>query len=188
MFIRDLFVSDVTRDIPPVVHFHEQTPAKLAAEVSEYIITGGWPEGHPNPRRVPDGIHEQYVRVLTGIAAELHKPGGPELPNVWISGFYGSGKSSFAKLLGLALDGVAMPDGSSLADAWLKRDLSPKAAELRAAWQALRAKIEPLAVEGGGAAGHADGGQRGAQARDGEPVAPHRHPARPCVRLAGSHQ
>ena len=44
MIIRDLFVSDVTRDIPPVVYFHEQSPEKLAAEVSEYIITGGWPE------------------------------------------------------------------------------------------------------------------------------------------------
>ena len=122
MLIRDLFVSDVTRDIPPVVYFHEQSPEKLAAEVSEYIITGGWPENHPNHRRVPDGIHEQYVRLLTNIAAELDKAGGPDLPNAWISGFYGSGKSSFAKLLGLALDGVALPDGGSLAEAWLKRD------------------------------------------------------------------
>ena len=146
MLIRDLFVSDVTRDIPPVVYFHEQSPDKLAAEVSEYIITGGWPEDHPNHRRVPQGIHEQYVRLLTGITAELGKPGGPELPNAWISGFYGSGKSSFAKLLGLSLDGVALPDGSSLAEAWLRRDTSPKSGELRAAWNALRQRIDPLAV------------------------------------------
>ncbi len=105
MLIRELFAADVTRDIPPVVYFHEQTPGKLAGEVSEYIVTGGWPARHPNHRRVPDGIHEQYVRLLTTIAGELDKPGGPELPAAWISGFYGSGKSSFAKLLGLALDG-----------------------------------------------------------------------------------
>ena len=67
MLIRDLFVSDVTRDIPPVVYFHEQSPEKLAAEVNEYIVTGGWPDDHPNHRRVPDGIHEQYVRLLTNI-------------------------------------------------------------------------------------------------------------------------
>ena len=36
-----LFKSDVTRDISPVVYFHEQTPEKIQAEVSEYIITGG---------------------------------------------------------------------------------------------------------------------------------------------------
>jgi hypothetical protein len=144
--IRDLFVSDVTRDIPPVVYFHEQAPDKLAAEVSEYIVTGGWPEDHPNHRRVPSGIHEQYVRLLTGIATELDKPGGPDLPNVWISGFYGSGKSSFAKLFGLALDGVALPDGTSLAEAWLRRDTSPRSAALREAWRVLRQKVDPVAV------------------------------------------
>jgi hypothetical protein len=146
MLIRELFLSDVTRDIPPVVYFHEQSPDKLAAEVSEYIVTGGWPEEHPNHRRVPSGIHEQYVRLLTNIAVELDKAGGPELPNAWISGFYGSGKSSFAKLLGLSLDGVALPDGNSLAEAWLQRDTSPRSAELREAWRALRQKIDPLAV------------------------------------------
>jgi len=146
MLIRDLFLSDVTRDIPPVVYFHEQSPDKVAAEVSEYIITGGWPEDHPNHRRVPTGIHEEYVRLLTNIAEELDKPGGPDLPNAWISGFYGSGKSSFAKLLGLSLDGVALLGGGSLAEAWLQRDTSPRSAELRAAWRALRQKIEPVAV------------------------------------------
>jgi hypothetical protein len=97
--IRDLFLSDVTRDIPPVVYFHEQSPEKLATEVSEYIITGGWPEDHPNHRRVPRGIHEEYVRLLRAMSAELDRTGGSDLPAVWISGFYGSGKSSFAKLL-----------------------------------------------------------------------------------------
>ncbi len=146
MIIRDLFLSDVTRDIPPVVYFHEQTPEKLASEVSEYIITGGWPADHPNHRRVPDGIHEQYVRLVRAIAAELEKPGGPELPNAWISGFYGSGKSSFAKLFGLALDGVALPDGSSLAEALIRRDVTPRADELKKAWNELRRKVDPLAV------------------------------------------
>ncbi len=135
-----------TSSAPPVVYFHEQSPEKLADEVSEYIITGGWPRGHPNRRRVPDGIHEQYVRLLTRMAAELDRPGGPELPNAWISGFYGSGKSIFAKLLGLALDGVPLPDGTSLAEALLRRDTSPRAQELREAWKELRQRVDPLAV------------------------------------------
>ena len=117
--IHELFSQDVTRDIPPVVYFHEQSPDKVLAEVNEYIITGGWPDGHPNQRRVPSGIHEQYVRLLTAITDELDKAGGPELPNAWISGFYGSGKSSFAKLLGLALDGVELSNGQSAAQALL---------------------------------------------------------------------
>ena len=146
MLIKDLFRSDVTRDIPPVVYLHEQSPAKLEAEVSEYIITGGWPANHPNRRRLPNGIHEEYMRLLTGITAELKKPSGTDLPTCWISGFYGSGKSSFAKLLGLALDGVALPGGRSLSEAWLQRDTSPNADELRRAWQELRKIIDPLAV------------------------------------------
>ncbi len=144
--IRDLFVSKVTRDIPPVVYFHEQSPAKLADEVSEYIITGGWPEGTPNHRRVPHGIHEAYVGLLEAISDELEKKGGPDLPNVWISGFYGSGKSSFAKLLGLALDGIGLPDERALSQALIQRNHSPRAKELQAAWDRLKQKIEPIAA------------------------------------------
>ena len=146
MLIHELFEGDVTRDIPPVVYFHEQTPAKVADEISEYIITGGWPDGHPNHRRVPNGIHEQYVHLLRAMAQELDKPGGPALPAAWISGFYGSGKSSFAKLLGLALDGMALPDGNSVAEALLRRDVSPRSDELREAWHELRRRVDPIAV------------------------------------------
>ena len=87
MKIRELFQSDVERDIPPVVYFHEQTREKLAAEVGEYIVTGGHPEGHP--KHTTRGLHEHYVKLLTRIATELNKSGGPELPAAWISGFYG---------------------------------------------------------------------------------------------------
>src|SRR5688572_9976121 len=116
MQIHELFAADVTRDIPPVVYFFEQTPKKLSDEVREYIVTGGYPESDPRHQRVREGIHEQFVRLLRSLHAERIKPGGPDLPASWISGFYGSGKSSFAKLLGLALDGRTLPDGKHLAD------------------------------------------------------------------------
>lgn len=145
--IKEIFVSDVTRDIPPVVYFGEQTPEKIQAEVSEYIITGGFADGDPRKKRVPEGIHEQYVHLLTGVSEALAKRGGPDLPTAWISGFYGSGKSSFAKLLGLALDGeLVLPDGRSVAAALLERDLSPNRKHLADAWAALRAKVDPIAV------------------------------------------
>lgn len=146
MLIRDLFSADITRDIPPVVYFHEQAPDKLAQEVREYIVTGGFPKDDPRAARVPDGIHDQFVRVLRQLSKELARKGGPELPAAWISGFYGSGKSSFAKLLGLALDGRTLPDGTSLASALLARDDSPLRQELVEAWETLRAAIDPLAV------------------------------------------
>ena len=144
--LKSLFRRNVTRDISPVVYFHEQSPEKVEKEVSEYIVTGGWQATDPRHQRVPNGIHEQYVHLLQGILRELEKNEGPELPTSWISGFYGSGKSSFAKLLGLALDGLELPSGKSLAEAWLSRDTSPKAQELKTAWAALRQKIEPIAV------------------------------------------
>ncbi|MDQ3263395.1 MAG: BREX system P-loop protein BrxC [Myxococcota bacterium] len=144
MLIANLFQREVTRNIAPVVYFHEQGPQKLAEEVGEYIITGGYPEG--DPRHTDLGIHEQYVRLLTAIARELKRNPGPELPAAWISGFYGSGKSSFAKLLGLALDGVKLPDGRPVADALLARDESPGKAKLQAAWRALTDNLRPMAV------------------------------------------
>jgi uncharacterized protein (DUF2267 family) len=146
MLIKDLFAADVTRDIPPVVYFHEQDPKKLKVEVDEYIITGGYPEGDPRAARVKNGIHEQFVRLLQNMLREMKKNGGPDLPASWISGFYGSGKSSFAKLLGLALDNRQLPDGSSLAEALLRRDDTPRAAEFREAWESLRAQVDPVAV------------------------------------------
>jgi len=144
--IAEIFASKVTRDIPPVIYFHEQDPARVKDEVSEYIVTGGYPKGHVLHLRHSDGIHEQYVRLLGRIAAELDRKGGPELPACWISGFFGSGKSSFAKLLGLALDGMVLPDGRPLFEALLARDQSPLAPEFRQAWEALAARVKPLAV------------------------------------------
>ncbi|MBK8256776.1 MAG: BREX system P-loop protein BrxC [Polyangiaceae bacterium] len=146
MKIRDLFVADVTRDIPPVVYFHEQSPEKLQSEVSEYIVTGGYREGDPRAHRGKSGIHEQFVHLLRGIEHELNKKNGPELPASWISGFYGSGKSSFAKLLGLSLDGIVLPDNTPLWSALLKRDDSPRRQELVDAWNALTKRIQPMAV------------------------------------------
>jgi hypothetical protein len=146
MKIRDLFVSDVTRDIPPVVYFHEQDGERLSLEVREYIVTGGYDEGSPQARRVPNGIHEEFRKLVGGLHRELARPGGPSLPAAWISGFYGSGKSSFAKLVGLGLDKRALPDGRSLADALGARDDSPNGDKLREEWAALRARVDSMAV------------------------------------------
>lgn len=144
MLIGDLFERDVTRTIPPVVYFHEQEPAELKREVEEYIITGGYPAD--DPRATEGGIHEQFVRILSGIRRELDRTDAKDNPACWISGFYGSGKSSFAKLLGLALDGRKLPDGKPLADALLAQDHSHDAAKLGLAWENLVRGIQPMAV------------------------------------------
>lgn len=144
MLIGDIFERSVTRPIPPVVYFHEQGSVELEREVQEYIITGGYPAGHP--RASAEGIHEQFVKLLTNIRTELDKDGGTELPACWISGFYGSGKSSFTKLLGLALDRRTLPDGRLLGDALLAQDRSPSAHELGKAWGTLTGNLDAMAV------------------------------------------
>jgi hypothetical protein len=144
MLIGDLFEKDVTRAIPPVVYFHEQAPAELEREVSEYIITGGYPKG--DPRHTPDGIHEQFVRLLRAIKACLSEGGSTKDPACWISGFYGSGKSSFAKLLGLSLDGRKLPSGKALSQALLEQDHSFETDKFALAWTNLVDGIQPIAV------------------------------------------
>jgi len=144
MLIGDYFERDVERNIPPVVYFHQQEPDELKREVEEYIVTGGYPPG--DSRATEGGIHEQFVRLLTAMCRERDKSGGPDLPACWISGFYGSGKSSFAKLLGLALDGRKLPNGKLLSDALLAQDHSPDARDFHLAWHNWIDKIQPIAA------------------------------------------
>ena len=146
MLIKDIFAADITRDIAPVIYFHEQDPQKVLSEVSEYIITGGYAEGDPRKKRIKSGIHEQFVKLLQSLAKELDKKSGSDLPAVWISGFYGSGKSSFAKLLGLSLDNLELPNHLPLAEALLQRDDSSQKDEFRKAWDKVRSSIDPIAV------------------------------------------
>jgi hypothetical protein len=141
MLIADLFEREVTRPIPPVVYFHEQSPKKLKEEVEEYIVTGGYDAG--DPRAAEDGIHEQFVRLLGGIKRHLTDQVEPAC---WISGFFGSGKSSFAKLLGLSLDGAKLPDGKLLSEALLLQDRSPNAAQFHIAWRNLVEQIQPIGL------------------------------------------
>ncbi len=157
--IRELFAKDVTRPIAPVVYFHEDEPAKLHTEVHEYIVTGGYEGKDPRaPRDREGGIHEELVRLLRNVRGELDR--GASLPACWISGYYGSGKSSFAKLLGLSLDGRKLSDGTPLASAFLARDESPLRAELAEAWAGLVTGLQPMAVAF----------DIGAKAQDGEHV------------------
>lgn len=146
MQVYEIFATDVTRDIPPVIYFHEQSPEKLQSEVEEYIITGGYRSDDPRHSRINDGIHEQFVRLVGNLGKELKKSGGSDLPACWISGFFGSGKSSFAKLLGYALDQRQLPNGKSLAQALLDRDDSPLQDEFRECWMSALGGLDSLAV------------------------------------------
>jgi len=85
--IRDLLSRDLSEPIEEVIKLDQQDELTVYDEITDYIAT--------------DRIKQQYWEVLKAIA---DAPGDPtEGVGVWISGFFGSGKSSFAKNLGYIL-------------------------------------------------------------------------------------
>jgi hypothetical protein len=89
--IRSLFDPNraLNRPIEKVITYQKRSDLQLRAEISEYIVT--------------DNIEENFESLLKLMQTALQGGGGHEV-GVWVSGFYGSGKSSFTKYLGFALD------------------------------------------------------------------------------------
>lgn len=92
--IRDLLSRDLSQQIEEVIKVDQQDEATVYRELTEYVAT--------------DRIKCQYRDLLQAIA---DGPGDPtEGVGVWISGFFGSGKSSFAKNLGYLLADYQVQD------------------------------------------------------------------------------
>ncbi|WP_327211619.1 BREX system P-loop protein BrxC [Rhizobium ruizarguesonis] len=103
MSIRTLFdpSKDIYRTIEKVITYGAAQEDRLRAEISEYVVT--------------DSIEEQFRKLLDRMqfAMDASREGGGENEiGVWVSGFYGSGKSSFTKYLGLAFDNQRTIDGT----------------------------------------------------------------------------
>ncbi len=82
--------------IEKVITFGVSQEERLKKEISEYIVT--------------PYMEAEFEDLLTKMQLAMEH-GGPNEVGVWLSGFYGSGKSSFAKYLGLALDDSIKIDG-----------------------------------------------------------------------------
>ncbi len=99
MEIKQLFDSnkDIYRTIEKVITYSASQEQRLKAEISEYVVT--------------ESIEEQFEKLLGKMQAAMEAGGENEI-GVWVSGFYGSGKSSFTKYLGLAFDENVTIDGT----------------------------------------------------------------------------
>src|SRR5712664_114816 len=99
MDIKHLFdpSKDIYRTIEKVITYGADQKHRLKAEISEYVVT--------------TSLEEQLERLLTSMQAAMELGGENEV-GVWVSGFYGSGKSSFTKYLGLAFDQRVTIDGT----------------------------------------------------------------------------
>src|SRR5712691_9199174 len=85
--IGDVLDRDLSRKIEEIIQVDQADEQSVYAEITEYIAT--------------DSIRSQYADLLRAIAEASADPN--EGVGVWVSGFFGSGKSSFAKNLGYAL-------------------------------------------------------------------------------------
>ncbi len=85
--IRSLFHADISRHIEEVIKVDQVAEAILREEIDEYVAT--------------NTIRKHFRDILESYRDTLGRP--HEGIGIWISGFFGSGKSSFAKLLGLAI-------------------------------------------------------------------------------------
>lgn len=99
MSIRSLFdpSKDIFRTIEKVITYGAAQEDRLKSEISEYVVT--------------ESIEEQFTRLLDRMQLAMESGGENEV-GVWVSGFYGSGKSSFTKYLGLAFDDQCTIDGT----------------------------------------------------------------------------
>lgn len=87
MKIGELLARDLSKRIEEIIKVDQLDEQSVHSEISEYIAT--------------DRIREEYRKILRAIAEAPNDP--HEGMGVWISGFFGSGKSSFAKNLGYIL-------------------------------------------------------------------------------------
>ena len=85
--IADLLVRDLNRKIEEIIQVDQSDEEAVYAEITEYVAT--------------NSIREQYATLFRAVAEAPAEP--HESVGVWISGFFGSGKSSFAKNFGYAL-------------------------------------------------------------------------------------
>jgi hypothetical protein len=86
--IKTLFANDIYRRIEEVIKVDQTNEEIIRDEINEYVVT--------------DVIRAHYANIYEAYAETPNKP--HEGIAIWVSGFFGSGKSSFAKMLGLSIE------------------------------------------------------------------------------------
>ena len=111
MRIEELFGRPIDRKIEEVIKVDDEST--ILTEIEEYIPT--------------DHIGAELTEVLDKFQETILDPS--ETVNIWVSGFFGSGKSSFAKVLGYL---IANPEigGKRLVDRFFELNGIPRARQL----------------------------------------------------------
>ena len=117
MQIKQLFdpAKGIERAIQKVISYGADAEKRLKSEISEYVAT--------------DSVEEHFEDLLSKMQLAMEQGGENEV-GVWVSGFYGSGKSSFTKYLGLAFDDSVAVGGRPFIDHLKDRLTKPKTKSL----------------------------------------------------------
>jgi len=92
MHIRNIFAKKLDRPINGVVKVDQQDDSVVWQELDEYVITRE--------------LDKHFVRLFNAFLDAIDSPNDPTMTSrmgVWISGFFGSGKSHFLKILSFLL-------------------------------------------------------------------------------------
>lgn len=99
MNIRDLFEKKIERPINGVIKADQRDAASIWQELDEYVLT---------PQ-----LTEYFRRFLDAYLAGFDRPNDPVIASrmgCWVSGFFGSGKSHFIKILSYLLENIEAID------------------------------------------------------------------------------
>ena len=99
MYIKNMFVKPIDRDIKGVIKVGQAEEENVKQELEEYVVT----------RELHKHFADFFSSYKRGIVGNTDKMG------VWISGFFGSGKSHFLKILSYLLDNRIV-DGKAAVD------------------------------------------------------------------------
>jgi len=98
--IKDILVLDLKKDIKNVIDLEDRSEAEIQEEIESYIVT--------------EGIGRHLGKFSDEFTSNINETG------VWLSGFYGSGKSYFGKMLGYIIDNPII-NGTSARERFIPR-------------------------------------------------------------------
>ena len=98
--IKDILKLNLQEDIKNVIDLEDQSENEIQSELESYIIT--------------DGLGEHLSTFVKQYTSNIKETG------VWLSGFYGSGKSYFGKILGYLIENPTI-NGTPARDRFMPR-------------------------------------------------------------------
>ena len=100
MQIKDLFTKDINRPINGVVKADQLETSTVFTELDEYVITN----------ELAKHFEEFFDAYMPSVRDPKAKAASGKL-GIWVSGFFGSGKSHFIKILSYLLQNINATDG-----------------------------------------------------------------------------